>query len=417
MCDLSDPRIVEAYTEITEYEETDWLVLGYNDTRDVISLYAKGTRGLSEFRQHLSDEVLYGFVRVDDRFILITWVSEHVSGVRRARALVHSRSVASLLKAQHAQITASSVNDVSDASIRARLKLGENQVPNRSRPTSMSERKRNSLSAKRQSRSEDTPTSPTSPSSPAPPTPTPPTPTPIETNNTNDDTVTAEPDSFADASEELPPSPQQEQESEEERLRKKQEEEKQTALAAAAARERARAAAEEEERKKRAEQEAEARAEAEAKAEQARKDEEERQKQVAAEKELERQRRAEAEKQQQEEKKRMQKQMAEAEKNKDVMLLGFASVQPGGSPFWRRRYFVIRGKNMIFYRDELDVNPIFVIDLKSVTRLSALDPERETFLPNAFALDTQKDGSYQFFADDKQSCNTILTALQTVMQA
>lgn len=92
---------------------------------------------------------------------------------------------------------------------------------------------------------------------------------------------------------------------------------------------------------------------------------------------------------------------------------------------------------MIFYRDELvrlsgflfwdlsltrlfhyqDTNPIFVIDLKSVTRLSSLDPEQETFLPNAFALDTQKDGSYQLFADDKQSCNTILTALQTVMQA
>lgn len=34
--------------------------------------------GYSEFRNHLSDEVLYGFVRVEDRFILITWVSEQV---------------------------------------------------------------------------------------------------------------------------------------------------------------------------------------------------------------------------------------------------------------------------------------------------------------------------------------------------
>lgn len=33
---------------------------------------------LSEFRNHLSDEVLYGFIRMDDRFILITWVSEQV---------------------------------------------------------------------------------------------------------------------------------------------------------------------------------------------------------------------------------------------------------------------------------------------------------------------------------------------------
>lgn len=39
----------------------------------------------SEFRNNLRDEVLYGFIRVEDRFILITWVSEQVSGVRRGK--------------------------------------------------------------------------------------------------------------------------------------------------------------------------------------------------------------------------------------------------------------------------------------------------------------------------------------------
>lgn len=41
----------------------------------------------SEFRNNLRDEVLYGFIRVDDRFILITWVSEQVSGVRRGNTM------------------------------------------------------------------------------------------------------------------------------------------------------------------------------------------------------------------------------------------------------------------------------------------------------------------------------------------
>ena len=60
--------------------------------------------------------------------------------------------------------------------------------------------------------------------------------------------------------------------------------------------------------------------------------------------------------------------------------------------------------------------PVTVIDLKSVTRLSGIDQERETFLPNAFVLDTQKDGSYQLCADNNKDRQTIFTALQTVTQ-
>ncbi|KAG1241791.1 hypothetical protein G6F68_016498 [Rhizopus microsporus] len=65
-----------------------------------------------------------------------------IVGVRRARALVHSRSVAQICQLSHAQITASSLTDLSDSNIRTRLKLGENQVPNRARPTAS---KRSSL--------------------------------------------------------------------------------------------------------------------------------------------------------------------------------------------------------------------------------------------------------------------------------
>lgn len=54
------------------------LILGYHDTRDKISLYTKGSGGVDELRANLKDEVLYGFVRIDDRYALLAYVSEHV---------------------------------------------------------------------------------------------------------------------------------------------------------------------------------------------------------------------------------------------------------------------------------------------------------------------------------------------------
>ncbi|KAI8065767.1 hypothetical protein BC940DRAFT_303554 [Gongronella butleri] len=167
MCDLSDPRITQTYQDIVDGAATDWMILGYNDSRDVISLYESGSQGLGEFRTKLTEEILFGYVRVEDRFILISYVPDKVSGVRRARTLVHSRSVAALLQVHHASLTASSLSDLSDLNVRTRLKLGENQVPNRSRPPSLSERKRNSLQAKRQSlqQQENIPSMPSSPAS------------------------------------------------------------------------------------------------------------------------------------------------------------------------------------------------------------------------------------------------------------
>ncbi|KAG2219246.1 hypothetical protein INT45_009854 [Circinella minor] len=455
MCDVSDPKIAQAYAAIEQSEDTNWLILGYNDTRDVISLYSKGSGGLSEFRQHLSNEVLYGFVRIDGRFILITWVSEQVRlnihliiTYIIARALVHSRSVANVLKSHNAQITASSLNDLSDANIRTRLKLNENQVPNRSRPPSMSERKRSSLAARRKSQQTPPPN--------------------------NSEQVVDEPESFVEASEDFPPSLQQDngealkrQQQEGQLLKEAAEEakKKQEATAAAAAAlekqqqqqketEAARQHQEQQEQQnqQRKKEEAERKAiekqqqkEAEKqrkeldqkqleKAEAAKKQEAEfaakKQKELEAKKkaeaeavaqkkvaEAEAKKKAEAEKRRLEEQKAMERRMKEAEKNKDVMLSGFASVQPNTSPFWRRRYFIIRGKNLILYRDELNPKPIHVIDLRTVTRLSPIDQERETFVPNAFVLETQSEGSYQVFAGSKNECMTILTALQTVISS
>ncbi|KAI8884942.1 hypothetical protein K501DRAFT_284534 [Backusella circina FSU 941] len=389
MCDLTDPRILETYNSIIEGDQTDWLILGYNDTRDVISLYSQGSQGLSELRNNLSDEVLYAFLRVDDRFILITWVSEKVSGVRRARALVHSRSVASLLKLHNAQVTASTLNDLSDANIRTRLKLGDNQTPSR----------RTSSSQKRASRR----LSAHSPSSPEPETqlPMPTSPEPQQ------QPVYSEPqETFEEASETLPSQlDEQQRQEEEERVRQQEERMKKEAAEAKAAAD-AKAAAE---AKKREELEKKKAAE----------EEEARKKRAESEALRLKEEKAQIEKEarlaEEREKKALQQRLLEAEKNKDVVLSGFVSVQPSSSPFWRRRYFTIKGKSLVFYRDELNTTPVTVLDLSSVIRLNNVNVDSETFVPNAFVLETKQNGAYQLFADDKKDRETIITALRTVI--
>lgn len=54
------------------------MLLGYHDTRDVVSLYGKGAGGLQEFLANLKDEVLYGFLYLEGRRILINYVNESV---------------------------------------------------------------------------------------------------------------------------------------------------------------------------------------------------------------------------------------------------------------------------------------------------------------------------------------------------
>ncbi|SAM04245.1 hypothetical protein [Absidia glauca] len=455
MCDLSDPRITQTYQAIIEGEPTDWLLLGYNDTRDVISLYSSGTSGLNEFRNQLKDEILFGFVRVEDRFILISYVPDQVSGVRRARTLVHSRSVASLFQVHHAQLTASSLNDLSDANIRTRLKLGENQVPNRSRPNSLSERKRSSLQARRKSQQQQPPPSdrPSLPSSPTtssyttepdtfeeaqedfstPPLDTTPsvtpnlsTPTPASLSSaTPTSTSTLDANDYHQSddhhSDDQQDSNEQQHLDEQRRLDEQHrlEQEQQQRLA-----EQQRIAEEQQQRRAEEQRAADQRAAEQRAAEQQRLAQEEeakiqRQKEEAERlaKEKEEERRLQIEKDRQEKQRILQKQLQQAEKTKDVIIQGFSNVQTNGSPFWRRRFFAVRGKNLAFYRDHDAATPVTIIDLKSISNLRWTDMEIDTFVPNAFMIEMSDGAGYQIFADHQQDAQTIFTALQTIIQS
>ncbi|KAF9508160.1 hypothetical protein BS47DRAFT_1350734, partial [Hydnum rufescens UP504] len=108
-------------------------------SRDKLSLYASGDGGILELQKQLHGDVFFVFLREDRSFILISFVPEDISGVRRARALVHSRAVGSLFKAHHAAWTVTKPESLTVDAIRSKLKLpydGSRSTP--SSPASLS---------------------------------------------------------------------------------------------------------------------------------------------------------------------------------------------------------------------------------------------------------------------------------------
>ncbi|RUS13874.1 hypothetical protein BC937DRAFT_94646 [Endogone sp. FLAS-F59071] len=96
------------------------------------------------------------------------------------------------------------------------------------------------------------------------------------------------------------------------------------------------------------------------------------------------------------------------------------SVQGGDSPFWKRRYFTIRGKTLYLYRDETEKAPITSLDLAGTVR-GIEDVQFEVLIPNSFRLDLKvpqpsADGSasYYFFCDTQQEGQTVVAALSKV---
>ncbi|ORY75011.1 hypothetical protein BCR35DRAFT_306418 [Leucosporidium creatinivorum] len=119
-----------AYDAVRGDSLTDWLILGYRGTRDKLSVYSTGEQGVVELKTKLLPEVLFGLLNMDGRMMLWTFLPEDgVSGVQRARALVHSRAVGAAF-GHDATLTASSPTDFNLVAIRSKLRLdGQGSVP------------------------------------------------------------------------------------------------------------------------------------------------------------------------------------------------------------------------------------------------------------------------------------------------
>ncbi|KAF9433317.1 hypothetical protein BGZ76_009615 [Entomortierella beljakovae] len=356
-CDLTDPAILDAYNAIVGGTPINWLILGYHDTRDKISLYSSGTGGLEELRSSLTEEVLYGFVRVEDRYALLSYVSEQVSGLRRARALVHGKAVGALFKNNHVQITSSSIADLADDKVRARLGLADGlPTPDRSNSPVMPS---SPVPAPR-------PVTPISPSSPA---------NSLNNNNTKINTNTNTVNSP-----EVPSSPLRTASPALSNPRS----ERQLEIEAA-------------ERKAREDMERQKRSEI-AKRQKETQEREAREQELLAQKqtqELERKRKEESDKLARE---AMKKKLIEMEKLRGSGLTGYIAIQPSGSPFWRRRFYVMRGQVIYFYRDEFDRVP--VSEMKLGGRIVNIeDASLDCIIPNSFKVDLYTGESHLFYSD------------------
>ncbi|KAF8938019.1 hypothetical protein EDD21DRAFT_61990 [Dissophora ornata] len=352
-CDLTDPAILEAYQEIVSGTPTNWLILGYHDTRDKISLYSKGAGGLEELKANLKEEVLYGFVRIENKFALLAYVSEQVSGLRRARALVHGKAVGALFKHNDAQINSSSLSDLSEEKVRSRLGLIDGP------PTPEGS------------------DSPKIPSSPAPvPLPRPVTPispsTPSNSNSFNGSPVPEASSPARAASPLLSPglsTPRTERQMEIEAAERKVREEM--------------------ERQKRAEI---------AKRQRETQEREAREQELLAQKqseELERKRKEESDRIARE---AMKKQLIEMERLRGSGLSGYITIQGSGSPYWRRRFYLMRGQVVAFFRDENDRHPVSEMRLGGrVTNIE--DASLDCLIPNSFRVDLYTGESHLFFSD------------------
>ncbi|KAF9175915.1 hypothetical protein BGX21_002142 [Mortierella sp. AD011] len=356
-CDLTDPAILEAYQDIISGTPTNWLILGYHDTRDKISLYFKGSGGLDELTSNLTEEVLYGFVRIEDRFALLAYVSEQVSGLRRARALVHGKAVGALFKASNAQINTSSLSELTEDRVRARLGLIDGPpTPEASSPA--------------------IPPSPAPVESPVPaPRPITPASPPPPAAPIAIDTVVQQPEASV-ASPVRTASPRSGLST--------PRTERQMEIEAA-------------ERKVREEMERQRRAEA-AKRQRETEEREAREQELFAQKqalELERRRKEENDKVARE---AMKKQLFEMERLKGLGLSGYVTIQSAGSPFWKRRFYVMRGQVLAFYRDENDRAPVSQINLGGQV-VNIEDASLDVLIPNSFRVSLRNGETHYFFSD------------------
>ncbi|GAA5914234.1 hypothetical protein JCM8208_001529 [Rhodotorula glutinis] len=120
--DLSDPSLHAAYEDLLRPEgATDWLVLSYA-TPTQLSLAARGTHGLEELRAQLvPNRVLFGLLSVEGKVLLWSQIPHGVGGVKRARALVHERTVANALRGYTATLSVSSPSELEPSAVAIRL--------------------------------------------------------------------------------------------------------------------------------------------------------------------------------------------------------------------------------------------------------------------------------------------------------
>ncbi|KDN52310.1 hypothetical protein K437DRAFT_293094 [Tilletiaria anomala UBC 951] len=122
---LSDPRIQLAYNELQSASAGTGsnVILGYFGSNS-ISLHNQGTGGVEEIRSYLDpSEVRFILLKYEGKFLFIQFMGENISGVKRARALVHGRAVSKLFVCQDASMLLTSPAEVTEQTVRSKLRI------------------------------------------------------------------------------------------------------------------------------------------------------------------------------------------------------------------------------------------------------------------------------------------------------
>jgi len=327
-CDLSDPSIAEAYKQVLA-GDVSWLLLGYMDTREKLFLYQKGDGGVDALKEHMSDPILYALMHYQDHLVYIVYVDEKLSGVRRARTVVHGRTVASFFDQHDVHVYVNRLDNLTQDAIEQQIgdKGGSNSL-DVSSPVNNDTKEKVSRSPPQAQEAVEI-------KSPV---------ENIEQPITKfEEPKELEPSTFEPEAPETnnfvpkPDTPISTMSSESKRL-------------------------------------------------------------------LE----VEAKRKIQEAWKNRESVRIQFDHNKGqgnaAQLSGYITVQGGGCCFWKRRWFVLRGETLYFYRDPLDRYPVSCLDLGG-TKLSIEEASLETLIPYCFRLTVSKDSNvdiYQFFSDSEK---------------
>ncbi|KAF8972610.1 hypothetical protein BDZ97DRAFT_1913112 [Flammula alnicola] len=135
---MSDPAaVMSVYSSIID-DECNWLLLHYiNESGDELGLHSYGKDGLEELKTKLSDyEVFIAFYREEidlkPGYIIINYIPPSISGVKRARALIHSRRVGAILKKHQTIFTVDSLSLLTVDKIHQVITNPDTALPNRS---------------------------------------------------------------------------------------------------------------------------------------------------------------------------------------------------------------------------------------------------------------------------------------------
>ncbi|KAF8159749.1 hypothetical protein B0H34DRAFT_704656 [Crassisporium funariophilum] len=141
---MSDPAAVMAVYSTIVNNENNWLLLHYiNENHDELGLHSFGDEGLEEMKTKLSDlnEVYIAFYREErghnPGYIVINYIPPSISGVKRARALVHSRRVGIIFKKHQTIFTVDNLSFITAENVHQAIKNPDTAFPVNSpvRPT------------------------------------------------------------------------------------------------------------------------------------------------------------------------------------------------------------------------------------------------------------------------------------------